>query len=209
MEKMIVIAPDIEHKGKSKKDTIEYEVHFRRVPAVKVGDTVAKGQFLTDGSADLTELFKYAGKDKDTGLHHLRDREDLRAPGRQHLDPSTLRSSCGRCSVRVKIVEGGASDFSKGDITSEPDLLALNEEIAVQGGEKVTSEGLIMGILDVSLSSRKLPLRGIVPEHDPACSSAPRSTEQSTIWRASKRTSSSAASSRQAPALRDLLKRRW
>jgi DNA-directed RNA polymerase subunit beta' len=45
-EKMIVVVPDIEHKGKSKKETIEYEVHFRRIPAVKVGEKITQGPVL-------------------------------------------------------------------------------------------------------------------------------------------------------------------
>ena len=44
---------------------------FAACRSLKSGDTVTKGQMLTDGSADLQELFKYAGKEKRAGVHHL------------------------------------------------------------------------------------------------------------------------------------------
>ena len=150
-EKVLVVAPDIEHKGKGKKDTIEYSMHPRRVPLVKVGDKIEKGQILTDGSADLTELFKYAAKEK---AQEYIISEVLKIYELQGANISTkhLEVIVRQMFGRVKIVDGGSTDFSKGDITSEPDLIALNERIVAAGGEKATSEGLIMGILDVSLS---------------------------------------------------------
>jgi DNA-directed RNA polymerase subunit beta' len=64
-EKIIVVAPDLEHKKGKKERYYRVRVHFRRVPLVKVGDRrIRKGQLLTDGSADLSDLFKYAGKEK-------------------------------------------------------------------------------------------------------------------------------------------------
>ncbi|HVV15325.1 MAG TPA: DNA-directed RNA polymerase subunit beta' [Candidatus Paceibacterota bacterium] len=150
-EKVLVVVPSIEHKGKGKKETVEYSMHPRRIPLVKVGDQVEKGQLLTDGSAELTELFKYAGKER---AQEYIISEVLKIYELQGANISTkhLEVIVRQMFNRVKVVEGGSSEFSKGDITSEPDLIALNERLVAAGGEKATSEGLIMGILDVSLS---------------------------------------------------------
>ena len=43
---------------------MEYEVNHKRMVLVKVGDTVKKGDIITDGSADIDEVFEYAGKKK-------------------------------------------------------------------------------------------------------------------------------------------------
>ena len=48
----------------AKKKEIEYIISPIRTPLVKAGDHVEKGQLFTDGSADLSELFKYSGKEK-------------------------------------------------------------------------------------------------------------------------------------------------
>ena len=42
---------------------MEYIALFRRQPLVKIGDRVARGDLLTDGSAEIGEIFKYAGKE--------------------------------------------------------------------------------------------------------------------------------------------------
>ncbi|MDP4031986.1 MAG: DNA-directed RNA polymerase subunit beta', partial [Pseudorhodobacter sp.] len=60
-EKMIVVAPTA---GQGKKDgsVYEYLAPYPRTSLVKEGDMVVKGQILTDGSADLDDLFEYAGR---------------------------------------------------------------------------------------------------------------------------------------------------
>ncbi|HVZ76315.1 MAG TPA: DNA-directed RNA polymerase subunit beta' [Candidatus Paceibacterota bacterium] len=149
-EKILVVAPDLEHK-KAKKDTIEYSMHPRRVPKVKVGDTFQKGEILTDGSADLSELYKYAGKDK-TQEYIISEVLKIYELQGANISTKHLEVIVRQMFSRMKVTESGSSDFSKGDITSEAELLVVNSKIAEQGGEPVKAEGLIMGILDVSLS---------------------------------------------------------
>ncbi len=53
-DKEITILPDVSDKKKFKKDKKNtYAVPFKRIINVKVGDTVKKGDILTDGSADI------------------------------------------------------------------------------------------------------------------------------------------------------------
>ena len=56
-EKAIKILGDKETGSKSAE--MEYKMAFNRVPLVKVRDSVLKGELLTDGSADIAEIFKY------------------------------------------------------------------------------------------------------------------------------------------------------
>src|SRR6185437_2725472 len=151
-EKILVIAPDIEHKkANAKKDTIEYEVHFRRIPLVKVGDKIEKGQFVTDGSADLSDLFKYAGKEK-TQEYIISEIVKIYELQGANISAKHLEVIIRQMFSRVKVKNGGSSDFSGGDVTSEADLALANARAQEQGGEAATSDPLIMGILDVSLS---------------------------------------------------------
>ena len=48
--------------GKGTKNDI-YEIPFRRIAIVKAGDTVTKGQQITDGSCDPMEVFELAGRE--------------------------------------------------------------------------------------------------------------------------------------------------
>ena len=49
---------------KAAKELYEYDVPAKRAVWVVKGDTVVKGQQLCEGSVDLAELFRVAGKDE-------------------------------------------------------------------------------------------------------------------------------------------------
>ena len=148
-EKIICVAPDLEYRGKGKKDVIEYEVNFRRVPLVKLGDHIEKGQLITDGSADLTELFKYAGKEKAQAyiISEIVKIYELQGAA---ISAKHLETIVRQMFSRVKVSAAGETEYSVGDVVSEIDLTLANNQI--EGGEKAKADGLVMGILDVSLS---------------------------------------------------------
>ncbi|MBC7836648.1 DNA-directed RNA polymerase subunit beta' [Acetobacteraceae bacterium] len=151
-EKIISVAPDIEHKkAGSKKDMLDYEVHFRRVPLVKVGDRVEKGQMITDGSADLSDLYKYAGKDK-TQDYIISEIVKIYELQGANISAKHLEVIVRQMFSRVKVKTQGGTEYSTGDVVSEADLDIASDLAVQEGGEKATSEGLVMGILDVSLS---------------------------------------------------------
>src|SRR5581483_10904549 len=90
-EKVISILPDIAEKTKTKnKIALDYSVNFLRMITVKVGDKVKKGDLLTDGSADLDELFKYAGREKTEQyiIHEISKLYELQgeAVSRKHIE---------------------------------------------------------------------------------------------------------------------------
>ncbi len=148
-EKIIVVVPDIEHKGK--KDTMEYTVHFRRVPLVKVGSRVEKGQLLTDGSADLQELFKYAGKEK-AQAYIISEIVKIYELQGANISVKHLEVIIRQMFSRVKIKNEGTTELSTGEVIPGSELEIINDRIVGEGGEKASGEGLVMGILDVSLS---------------------------------------------------------
>ncbi|HEY5383123.1 MAG TPA: DNA-directed RNA polymerase subunit beta' [Candidatus Paceibacterota bacterium] len=152
-EKIIIIAPDLEYRGKGKKDkdTIEYEVSFRRVPVVKVGERITKGQFLTDGSADLSELFKYAGKEK-TQAYIISEVVKIYELQGASVSTKHLETIVRQMFSRVRVKSVGGTELSSGDVMSEADMVGVNDGVVANGGEAATGEPLVMGILDVSLS---------------------------------------------------------
>ncbi|MSR70628.1 DNA-directed RNA polymerase subunit beta' [Candidatus Kaiserbacteria bacterium] len=152
-EKMITVAPDIEHvkTGKKAKETIEYEVNPRRIPLVKVGERVEKGQFLTDGSADLSELFKYAGKEK-AQAYIISEIVKIYELQGANISAKHLEVIIRQMFSRVKITAGGGTDYSPGDVAPFADVELGSARAVEAGTEAATSEPLVMGILDVSLS---------------------------------------------------------
>ena len=152
-EKIIIVAPDLEHKkaGKKADDMVEYSAHPRRVPTVKVGDTFVKGQLLSDGSADITELFKYAGKEK-TQAYIMSEIIKIYELQGASISVKHVEVIVRQMFSRVKIKSLGGTECSIGDVISEADLEVVNTRVKAAGGEAATSDPLVMGILDVSLS---------------------------------------------------------
>ena len=150
-EKIIRIAPDLEHKSKTKKEFFEYSGHTRRVPTVKVGDKVTKGQLLTDGSADLSDLFEYAGKEV-TQEYIITEVLKIYELQGANISAKHLETIIRQMFSRIKVVKSGDTEYSKGDVVTEADMIAANDVVAANGGEKAQVEPLVMGILDVSLS---------------------------------------------------------
>ena len=152
-EKIIIVAPDLEDRkvGKKSGDMVEYSAHPRRVPTVKVGDKFAKGQLLTDGSADITELFKYAGKDR-TQQYIMSEIIKIYELQGASISVKHVEVIVRQMFSRVKVKTLGGTECSIGDVISDADLNVINDRTTEQGGEAATSDPMVMGILDVSLS---------------------------------------------------------
>ncbi|MBU3968831.1 DNA-directed RNA polymerase subunit beta' [Patescibacteria group bacterium] len=148
--KVIKVLPDIEDK-KATKDITEYIVNFMRTPLVKKGDVVTKGQLLTDGSADLKEMFKYGGKEltQDYIIHEISKIYELQGASisRKHIEV-IIRQMFSR----VKIKSNGDTDFSDGDIVSVAELNEKNNIARQNKLIEAKAVPLIRGITEVALS---------------------------------------------------------
>jgi DNA-directed RNA polymerase subunit beta' len=153
-ERIIVILPSLEDKPKNKKKTeIEYKVHFRRSSLVKKGDDIVKGQLLTDGSATLQELFKYAGREATQNyiIHEINKIYELQGASisRKHIEV-IIRQMFSRSVVK----NPGETLLSEGDYIENTVLELENERAKEEGLTLAKAEPLIMGITDVSLSRK-------------------------------------------------------
>jgi DNA-directed RNA polymerase subunit beta' len=149
-EKIIAITPALEDRTKNK-DRIEYSVSPNRMILVRIGDEVKKGEIITDGSADIDELFKYAGKDKtiDYIIHEINKPYELQGEtvSRKHIE-TIVRQMFSRKKVKTP----GDTVFSIGDIVEASFLQEENARVKALGKEEAKAESVVMGITDVSLS---------------------------------------------------------
>jgi DNA-directed RNA polymerase subunit beta' len=153
-EKIITVLPEIEEKAKGKKAAeTEYEFSSPSIPVVKTGDKVKKGQLLTDGSADIDELFKFAGKELTmnyviTEVNKLYELQG-EAVSRKHIEIIVKQMFS-----RMKVKDPGETTVSEGDIVDELDYRLENEEAEAKGGKPMRAEALVMGITEASLARR-------------------------------------------------------
>lgn len=150
-EKIIVVLSDIKVDGK--KNSIEYPVISRRVVLVKPGEKVEKGQLLTDGSADIGDIFKYGGKEKaqEYIIREINKVYELQGASisRKHVE-IMVRQMFSRQKVR----HSGDTTFSPGEIIESVELIEENEVIKETGGEAAKAETILLGITEVSLTTK-------------------------------------------------------
>ena len=153
-DKFIMIAPDMTAEdAPKKKDSVEYEVHYRRVVTVSKGDSVVAGQMITDGSALLPELFKYGGQEitQDYIISEVNKIYELQGVtiSRKHIELIVKQMMS-----RVKINYRGDSPFTIGEVVEEWILVDTNNKLKAEGKDVAKGDRLILGITETSLTRK-------------------------------------------------------
>ncbi len=150
-EKIIKVLSDTKVDGKS--NEIEYLVPFRRIPTVKVGDKVKKGELITDGSADIAEIFKFGGKElvEEYIIREINKVYELQSASisRKHTE-IIIRQMFSRRKVK----DAGETNFSAGDIVENTALIEENIRVRGIDGKESKAEIVVLGITEVSLRTK-------------------------------------------------------
>ena len=150
-EKTIMVLNDTKVDGKS--NETEYLVPARRIPLVKKGDTITKGMLLTDGSADIAEIFKYGGKElaEEYIIREINKVYELQGASisRKHIE-IIIRQMFSR----KKIKDAGDTGFSPGEIVETIEMLEENMRVKDEGNREAKAETIILGITEVSLTTK-------------------------------------------------------
>ncbi|MBP9749283.1 MAG: DNA-directed RNA polymerase subunit beta' [Candidatus Pacebacteria bacterium] len=150
-EKIVSIIPD---EGSTKKgSTVEHSIYYPRVCLVKEGEKVQKGDFLSDGSADLAELYKLAGREK-TQEYIIAETSKIYelqgvAISRKHMEV-IIRQMFSRRKVR----SAGDTTLTVGEVVEEWELNGENVRMRETGGEEAVGETHLLGIMEVSLTRK-------------------------------------------------------
>jgi DNA-directed RNA polymerase subunit beta' len=150
-EKLIKVLSDSKADGKS--NEIEYVAPFRRMPVVKVGDKVKKGMLLTDGSADIAEIFKYGTKE-DAEEYIIREINKVYELQSASISRKHTEIIIRQMFSRRRIKEAGDTNFSPGDIVENTALLEENMRMEREGKVGAKGEIIVLGITEVSLRTK-------------------------------------------------------
>jgi len=149
-DRTIVVTPAI-GEIKTKKLDNEYLVGTNRSLLVKVGTEVKKGDVLTDGSVDLDELFKYAGRERAEKyiIHEVSKLYELQGAAVSHKHIELI---VRQMFSRRRVKESGDTFFTRGDVVEVSEFIDTNNKMKEEGKEEAKADSVIMGITEVSLS---------------------------------------------------------
>ena len=146
-------SPKASSRGKKDGSSYEYLAPYPRVPLVKEGDSIVKGQILTDGSADLDDLFEHAGRAtvqeyiiaEASKIYELQG-----APvSRKHLEVIVKQMFS-----RVKITNAGDTDYSIGDIVEDWEFVKVVKDMKDADKLQPEAKEIVLGIKESALSRR-------------------------------------------------------
>ena len=157
-EVTITILADAGQKSGKKKggsgagQTVEYQAPLIREPLVKAGDSVTVGQFLTDGPADLQELFRFAGRDatEEYIINEINRIYELQGASisRKHIEV-IIRQMFSRRRIK----QSGDTPFDPGEVVEYRAFWEANRLAREAGGVEATGEVVLLGISEVSLAT--------------------------------------------------------
>jgi DNA-directed RNA polymerase subunit beta' len=141
--------------GQGKKDDSPYEylAPYPRVPLVKEGDSVVKGQILTDGSADLDDLFEYAGRAA-TQEYIIAEASKIYELQGASVSRKHLEVIVKQMFSRVKITDAGDTDYSIGDVVEDWEIAKSAKEMEDANKLPPRSSDIVLGIKESALSRR-------------------------------------------------------
>jgi len=146
-ERFIKVLPNAEEK----KDEITYELAYRRTPLVKKGDTVEKGQLLTDGSANIQALFKLAGTLR-TQEYIISEVSKIYEIQGASISRKHIEVIIRQMFSRYKVSDPGDTELTLGAVVEEQYLRSENARVKKEKGTEAKARQLVLGIAAVALS---------------------------------------------------------
>ena len=119
---------------------------------VKEGDEVVRGQALSDGPIDITELFTLAGRER-VQYYILNEVSRVYTLQGATINNKHIEMVARQMFSRVRIKDPGDTRFSVGEVIEYPAVLDENEQVEATGGAPAKTSGLLMGITRVALTT--------------------------------------------------------
>jgi DNA-directed RNA polymerase subunit beta' len=143
----------ITHKANKIKDEIvEYKIPSGQAILVRVGEEVKAGQQLCEGSIDLQELFRIAGKEE-TWRYILQEIQRIYVSQGAVIHDKHIEVVVRQMFSRVRVKEAGDSSFVPGQIIEFALAKEENEKLKKAKKKPLTFTPLLFGISKVSLTT--------------------------------------------------------
>jgi DNA-directed RNA polymerase subunit beta' len=135
--------------------TTEYTVDPRRVilPQVKKGASFKKGDLLTDGSANVLEIFEAAGQQK-AQQYVITEINKVYELHSAPVSSKHIELIARQMFSRRQISVPGDSRFTTGEVIEYIEFVKENNKIKEAGGIEAKAKTVAMGITDIALTTK-------------------------------------------------------
>ncbi len=144
-------AKEIDDK-KSQEKFIEYSVARTNNLLVEVGDAVAIGDRLSEGSLDLRELFAYKGKEE-TYRYIIQEIQRIYVSEGSPVNNKHIEIMARQLFGRMGITDSGDTDFIVGDVIDRSIFLVENAKMKEAGKAPAKGEEVLLGLTRAALAA--------------------------------------------------------
>lgn len=135
--------------------TKEYVVPIGYKILVKHGDTIEKGEQLTEGSINLQELFDLKGRDA-VQRYILKEIQAIYASQGQRLNDKHVEIIIKQMFSRMYVEDPGDTDLLPGETAERAQFMYANIQAEKDGVKYADAKEMFLGISKVSLSTQSL-----------------------------------------------------
>lgn len=146
-ERKLVITPTDPNEA-----PVEYLIDPIEELLIADNELVVKGQKLTAGNLDLSELFRTIGVDE-TKKYIIEEIQKVYASQGVALNDKHMEIIVKQMFNHVKIEEAGDTEFMQGELVTKARFVEVNEAAMVSGGEPATGKLTMLGITKASLNT--------------------------------------------------------
>ena len=155
-EKGLIKTIKIKAFAKTKKEQVlEYPVPRSAWIYVKVGDSIKRGDVLSEGPLDLRELFRLKGS-RAVESYIMAEVQRIYLSEGAAINNKHIEIIIRQMFSRVKITDAGDSVFVRGDVVEKSVFLEANRVIKRTGGLPAKAQQLLLGITKVALSTESV-----------------------------------------------------
>ncbi|TSC68464.1 MAG: DNA-directed RNA polymerase subunit beta', partial [Parcubacteria group bacterium Gr01-1014_66] len=151
-EKIIVI--DVEPDEKNPQETLEREIRVPPGTSVLMapGDKVRKGDFVSEGHADMKELFRLGGK-QTVERYIIKEVQKIYSLQGAPIHDKHIEVIVRQMFSRVRIGESGDTEFSPGEIVEKREFRKINSMMRRTKRMPAKAHQLLLGVTRVALST--------------------------------------------------------
>jgi len=129
---------------------VEYNIDPVEEILIKDGDTVGRGQKLTSGNLNLSDLFRTVGVDE-TKRYIIEEVQGVYASQGVTINDKHLEVIVKQMFNHVKIEDAGDTEFMVGEIATRARFDEETERVVASGGTPATGKLIMLGITKAAL----------------------------------------------------------